>query len=101
MRVSNASDAWKKLHGKQVVAECKFDGDRIQIHKNREDIHFFSRTFLDHSEYAPGMSKVIKENILVDRCILDGEMLVWDTVLNRFAEFGSNQEIGRKGRSGD
>jgi DNA ligase-4 len=25
---------------------------------------------------------------------LDGEMLVWDTVLNRFAEFGSNQEIG-------
>ena len=21
-------------------------------------------------------------------------MLVWDTVLNRFAEFGSNQEIG-------
>lgn len=28
------------------------------------------------------------------RCILDGEMLVWDTSLNRFAEFGSNQEIG-------
>uniref|UniRef100_A0A0D9W947 DNA ligase n=1 Tax=Leersia perrieri TaxID=77586 RepID=A0A0D9W947_9ORYZ len=94
MRVSNASSAWKKLNGKQVVAECKFDGDRIQIHKNGEEIHFFSRSFLDHSEYAAGMSKVIKENILVDRCILDGEMLVWDTVLNRFAEFGSNQEIG-------
>uniref|UniRef100_A0A0E0DI11 DNA ligase n=1 Tax=Oryza meridionalis TaxID=40149 RepID=A0A0E0DI11_9ORYZ len=93
MRVSNASSAWKKLHGKQVVAECKFDGDRIQIHKNGEEIHFFSRSFLDHSEYAPGMSKVIMENILVDRCILDGEMLVWDTMLNRFAEFGSNQEI--------
>jgi len=28
------------------------------------------------------------------RCILDGEMLVWDTSSNRFAEFGSNQEIG-------
>lgn len=28
------------------------------------------------------------------RCILDGEMLVWDTSTNRFAEFGSNQEIG-------
>lgn len=28
------------------------------------------------------------------RCILDGEMLVWDTTLSRFAEFGSNQEIG-------
>ncbi|KAJ1272656.1 hypothetical protein BS78_06G220100 [Paspalum vaginatum] len=100
MRVSNASAAWKKLHGKQVVAECKFDGDRIQIHKNGEEIHFFSRSFLDHSEYAPGMSKIIKENILVDRCILDGEMLVWDTVLNRFAEFGSNQEIAKAAREG-
>ncbi|ONM14155.1 DNA ligase 4 [Zea mays] len=93
LRVRDSSVAWKKLHGKQVVAECKFDGDRIQIHKNGEEIHFFSRSFLDHTEYAPGMSKIIKENILVDRCILDGEMLVWDTVLNRFAEFGSNQEI--------
>ncbi|RLM73698.1 putative DNA ligase 4 [Panicum miliaceum] len=100
MRVRDASAAWKKLHGKQVVAECKFDGDRIQIHKNGEEIHFFSRSFLDHSEYAPGMSKIIKENILVDRCILDGEMLVWDTVLNRFAEFGSNQEIAKAARDG-
>ncbi|CAN6250052.1 unnamed protein product [Urochloa humidicola] len=100
MRVRDASSAWKKLHGKQVVAECKFDGDRIQIHKNGEEIHFFSRSFLDHSEYAPGMSKIIKENILVDRCILDGEMLVWDTVLNRFAEFGSNQEIAKAAREG-
>ncbi len=23
--------------------ECKFDGDRIQVHKNGNDIHFFSR----------------------------------------------------------
>ncbi|KAL6843747.1 hypothetical protein ACP4OV_026318 [Aristida adscensionis] len=115
MRVSDASTAWKKLHGKQVVAECKFDGDRIQIHKNGEEIHFFSRSFLDHSEYAPGMSKFIKENILVDSlnhckiwrsrlylewCILDGEMLVWDTALNRFAEFGSNQEIAKAAKEG-
>ncbi|PNY05396.1 DNA ligase 4-like protein, partial [Trifolium pratense] len=82
------------LHGKEVVAECKFDGDRIQIHKNGTEIHFFSRNFIDHSEYAHGMSEIIIQNILVDRCILDGEMLVWDTSLNRFAEFGSNQEIG-------
>lgn len=34
MRVGNANSASKKLHGKEVVVECKFDGDRIQIHKN-------------------------------------------------------------------
>ncbi|KAH9805707.1 DNA ligase 4 [Citrus sinensis] len=69
MRIGDAHAAWRKLHGKEVVIECKFDGDRIQIHKNGSEIHYFSR------------------------CILDGEMLVWDTSLNRFAEFGSNQEI--------
>ncbi|KAG6467998.1 hypothetical protein ZIOFF_072564 [Zingiber officinale] len=76
MRVSDAMNAWKKLHGKNVVVECKFDGDRIQIHKNGEEIHYFSR------------------------CILDGEMLVWDTSTQRFAEFGSNQEIAKAAREG-
>ncbi|KAF7146971.1 hypothetical protein RHSIM_Rhsim03G0267200 [Rhododendron simsii] len=97
MRVGNANNAWKKLHGKEVVAECKFDGDRIQIHKNGQEIHFFSRTFLDHPEYGHSMSAIIIQSIIADRCILDGEMLVWDTSMNRFAEFGSNQEIGLNG----
>ncbi|KAJ7979399.1 DNA ligase [Quillaja saponaria] len=100
MRVADATAAWKRLHGKEVVVECKFDGDRIQIHKNKTEIHFFSRSFLDHSEYGPGMSDIIVQNILVDRCILDGEMLVWDKSLNRFAEFGSNQEIAKAAKDG-
>ncbi|KAJ0984175.1 hypothetical protein J5N97_002531 [Dioscorea zingiberensis] len=100
MRVSNASTAWKKLQGKNVVVECKFDGDRIQIHKNGGEIHFYSRNFLDHTEYSHGMSGVILKNILVERCILDGEMLVWDTSAQRFAEFGSNQEIAKAAREG-
>lgn len=40
---------------------------------------------LSHYTFFPGN---------IGRCILDGEMLVWDTSSNRFAEFGSNQEIG-------
>jgi DNA ligase-4 len=67
MRVADATAAWKKLHGKEVIVECKFDGDRIQIHKNGTEIHFFSRNFLDHSEYGPGMSDIIIQNVLVDR----------------------------------
>ncbi|XP_027071006.2 DNA ligase 4-like [Coffea arabica] len=100
LRVSNASAAWKKLHGKEVVVECKFDGDRIQIHKNNSEIRFFSRSFLDHPEYEHAMSDIIAKNILVDRCILDGEMLVWDTSENRFADFGSNQGIAKAAKEG-
>ncbi|KAE9464229.1 hypothetical protein C3L33_03861, partial [Rhododendron williamsianum] len=155
MRVGNANNAWKKLHGKEVVAECKFDGDRIQIHKNGQEIHFFSRNFLDHPEYGHSMSAIIIQSIVAEesgayapllhhygalhgvlvgsnttcnaaslacpltsygghanlaqnsssgyfitRCILDGEMLVWDTSMNRFAEFGSNQEIAKVAKEG-
>ncbi|KAJ8751040.1 hypothetical protein K2173_016221 [Erythroxylum novogranatense] len=100
MRVSDAHAAWKKQHGKEIVVECKFDGDRIQIHKNGTEVHYFSRNFIDHSEYAYGMSEIIVNNVLADRCILDGEMLVWDTSLNRFAEFGSNQEIAKAAKDG-
>ncbi|CAM8977885.1 unnamed protein product [Rhodiola kirilowii] len=66
-KAANASAAWKKLHGKEVVVECKFDGDRIQIHKNGPEVHFFSRNFLDHPEYEHAMSDVIEKRILVDR----------------------------------
>ncbi|KAK3023556.1 hypothetical protein RJ639_044641 [Escallonia herrerae] len=67
LRVGNSSAAWKKLHGKEVVVECKFDGDRIQIHKKGKEINFFSRNFLDHPEYGHGMSEIIVQNVLVDR----------------------------------
>ncbi|KAL6185323.1 hypothetical protein ACLB2K_041457 [Fragaria x ananassa] len=99
MRVGDATAAWKKFHGKEVVVECKFDGDRLQIHKNGGEVHYYSsmfflcRNFLDHSEYGHAMSDIIIQNVQADRCILDGEMLVWDTSLMHFAEFGSNQEI--------
>ncbi|KAL3533277.1 hypothetical protein ACH5RR_006798, partial [Cinchona calisaya] len=56
--------------------------------------------FLNHPEYEHGMLDIIASNILVDRCILDGEMLVWDASENRFADFGSNQEIAKAAKEG-
>ncbi|CAK9216066.1 unnamed protein product [Sphagnum troendelagicum] len=99
-RVGSVEEAWKKLRGKEVVVECKFDGDRIQVHKNGNDIHFFSRTFIDHSEYKEAIADTLCQNILLEKCILDGEMLVWDHLNNRFAEFGSNQEIAKAAKDG-
>lgn len=100
VRVANCGAAWKKLHGKEVLVECKFDGDRIQIHKNGNQVNFFSRNFFDHQEYEHGMKNIVVDNVLAERCILDGEMLVWDTSTNRFADFGSNQEIAKAAREG-
>ncbi|KAL2925919.1 DNA ligase 4 [Bienertia sinuspersici] len=99
-RASDCEAAWKRLHGKEVVVECKFDGDRMQIHKNGSQVNYFSRRFIDHDEYTHGMDDIIIENVLVDKCILDGEMMVWDSSLKKFAKFGSNQETAKDAREG-
>eukprot|EP00850_Spirogloea_muscicola_P019235 SM000186S04153 [mRNA] locus=s186:138690:147447:- [translate_table: standard] len=90
-RVDTSEAAWKKMKGKAVIVECKFDGDRIQIHKDGETVYFFSRTFLDHAEYKEAISDLIVSNVSQEKCILDGEMLVFDRSTNRFADFGANQ----------
>ncbi|KAJ7531081.1 hypothetical protein O6H91_14G031600 [Diphasiastrum complanatum] len=94
-RIANVESAWKKFRGKQVVVECKFDGNRIQLHKDGSDIHFFSRNFIDHEQFKEAFSKVISDRIIPDKCILDGEMLVWNRVTNRFADFGTIPETAK------
>lgn len=100
LRSSSCGAAFKKLHGKEIVVECKFDGERVQIHKNGSQVNYFSRNSIDHDEYSHGMSNVIIENVVADRCILDGELLVWDNSTNRFADFGSNQGVAKAAREG-
>ncbi|CAI7882231.1 unnamed protein product [Closterium sp. NIES-53] len=99
-RVDTAEAAWSLMKGKEAVVECKFDGDRVQIHKNGTAINFFSRNFKEHPEFLSGMEDLVIENILTDKCILDGEMLAWDRKNNRFVEFGSNQTAAKEAREG-
>ncbi|KAK3023554.1 hypothetical protein RJ639_044639 [Escallonia herrerae] len=46
------------------------------------------------------LTNEVAVGIVVCRCILDGEMLVWDRTMNRFADFGSNQEIAKAAKEG-
>ncbi|CAI5482386.1 unnamed protein product [Closterium sp. Yama58-4] len=99
-RVDTAEAAWSLMKGKEAVVECKFDGDRVQIHKHGHAIHFFSRNFKEHPEFLHGMKELVEDNILTHKCILDGEMLAWDRVNNKFVEFGSNQTAAKEARDG-
>ncbi|EFJ24951.1 hypothetical protein SELMODRAFT_414166 [Selaginella moellendorffii] len=99
-RVKNAEDAWKRMRGKRVIAECKFDGDRCQVHKDGNEVHFFSRSSIDHVEFAAAMSSVICENVKASKCILDGEMVVWNRVTNKFAEFGTIHAVAKNAKDG-
>ncbi|EGC36387.1 hypothetical protein DICPUDRAFT_97591 [Dictyostelium purpureum] len=71
------------------IIEKKYDGERTQIHKDGNDIRFYSRNTNDTTFiYGSLLLPIVKECVLADKCILDGELIVWDTVTQRFEDFG-------------
>lgn len=55
-------------------------GDRIQLHRNGNDIQYWSRRGIEHGQHTgfSVMDAVVKKQLKHDRCILDGEMIVWN-----------------------
>jgi ATP-dependent DNA ligase I len=61
-------------------AQEKFDGERIQIHKNGDVIKMFSRNAVDYTNLFRSAIRMItdKKALKATKCILDGEILAWD-----------------------
>ncbi len=56
-----------------VAAEWKFDGARIQIHKNNDDVTLYSRRLEDVTSSLPDIVKAVKSSVSAKSAILDGE----------------------------
>eukprot|EP01080_Neovahlkampfia_damariscottae_P011827 gene11827-5158_t len=70
--------------------ETKYDGERIQIHKNGDEFHCYSRSLKPivpnkYQEVKKYISKAIKE----DKVILDGEILLVDLKTGNPLPFGT------------
>jgi DNA ligase-4 len=82
-------DVVQVLQGKPFIIETKFDGERIQVHKEGDRVEFYSRQANNVSHmYAQFMADVIRERVNITDCILDGELMVWDDLSGRFEDFG-------------
>eukprot|EP01029_Cantina_marsupialis_P006553 TRINITY_DN1723_c0_g1_i2.p1 TRINITY_DN1723_c0_g1~~TRINITY_DN1723_c0_g1_i2.p1 ORF type:complete len:507 (+),score=96.66 TRINITY_DN1723_c0_g1_i2:111-1631(+) len=81
--------------GKDVVLEPKFDGERILIHKDGDDVKFFTRQSVDYTQHYGFFKHYVCKNVHCSKAILDGEMLVWDEVGERFAKFGENRTVAQ------
>ncbi|CAM6105482.1 unnamed protein product [Calypogeia fissa] len=100
VRVDSVEEAWKKFRGKQVVVECKFDGERVQIHKDGNSLNFYSRKAIDNQAFKYGIADVLIQNVVPEKCILDGEMLAWDRSRNCFKDFGTLREVAKAAQDG-
>ena len=72
------------------VAELKFDGERFQLHKNGDKIHYWSRNMNDFGLRGYGVfDPVVMSQVKRDKCVLDGEMVIWHRELKQFVPFGA------------
>ena len=87
--------------GTPFIAEYKLDGERLQIHKNGENIILFSRRLLDISEQYPDVCDVIKDSIKAEKVIFEGEVVAMDHVYEKMRPFQVLSKRRRKHDVGD
>ena len=84
--------------GIPFVAEYKLDGERLQIHKTGEKIKLFSRRLLDISEQYPDVCQTVRESILADEVIFEGEVVAMDPFYEKMLPF---QVLSKRRRKHD
>ena len=76
-RLSSPQEILEKLGGK-CVAEFKYDGERIQAHKNSDKVMLFSRRLENITSQYPDAVELIKNHVKAKEAILEGECVAID-----------------------
>ncbi len=83
--------------GGMVCAEYKYDGFRVQIHKEEQNVMLFTRTLENVTEQFPDVTSIIKEKIKAKSVILDSEVVGIDPISKKYKAFQEiSQRIRRK-----
>lgn len=61
-----------------AAVEWKFDGARVQIHKEGDNITLFSRRLENITDSLPDIVEAVKDNVSAESAILDGEAVAID-----------------------
>ncbi|KDQ13109.1 hypothetical protein BOTBODRAFT_33972 [Botryobasidium botryosum FD-172 SS1] len=97
-RPKGIPDSVKLMGGGKFIIEEKLDGERMQLHKRGDQYFYCSRkakdyTYLYGSDATTGaLTPYIHDYAFdprVKNVILDGEMLVWDPLLEKYLGFGT------------
>jgi DNA ligase-1 len=75
-----ASDVAEALanHGGKTAFEFKYDGARVQIHKEGSVVRVFSRRLTDVTESLPEVVEAVEANLDASDAIMEGEVMALD-----------------------
>lgn len=71
------SEALSEQSGKAAF-EYKYDGARIQIHKQNDEVQIFSRRLTNVTRSLPEIVQTVKNNITAPSAIIEGEVVALD-----------------------
>jgi len=96
-RVGGPEEMLEKQGGK-LVAEPKFDGERIQLHldKRQKLIKMFTRNLEEVSAMFPELISAASTAIKADQVVLDGEVVGVDPETSKFIPFQKTIQRKRK-----
>jgi DNA ligase-1 len=84
--------------GGRALVEYKYDGERIQIHKDDETVSLYSRRHEEISLQYPDVVKYVLKNIDASECVLEAECVAVDPKTDKLRPF---QELMRRRRKTD
>ena len=68
-----------KEHGYKTALEYKYDGARVQVHKQKNEVQIFSRRLNNITESLPEIVEIIKREINASSAIVEGEVVALDS----------------------
>jgi len=96
-RLSSPEEILEKLGGK-CIAEYKYDGERIQAHKNGKEVLLFSRRLENITTQFPDAVELIREHIKPETAIIEAECVSVDLETGEMRPF---QELMHRRRKYD
>jgi len=95
-RLSDPNEILEKMNGR-AAAEYKYDGLRIQAHLTERKVTLFSRRLENITDQFPDLHTLLKQGIVDDGLILEGEAVPVDSSTGELLPFQLvSQRRGRK-----
>jgi DNA ligase-1 len=103
-RLASPEEILEKLGGK-CVAEYKYDGERVQAHKNGMEVVLYSRRLENISSQYPDAVELVKEQVKAEKAILEaecvavdvetGELLPFQELMHRRRKYGVEEAMAQ------
>ncbi|MGA2911705.1 MAG: ATP-dependent DNA ligase [Candidatus Levyibacteriota bacterium] len=93
-RLPNPEKVIEKM--KVVDAQYKYDGFRVQLHKNGDIVRMFSRNLEEMTQMFPELTEAVRKQIKAKTIILDSEALAYNPESEEFLPFQETTKRRRK-----